>query len=601
MFSLHFKKSALAAAVIAPFALFSAMAGAADAPKAPAPLKAGTYTVTTPGNNGMVEVTVELTENAIKSIKIGKNMETEYIAKAPMEAVAAKVIKGQNLAVDTVSGATQATGAILTAVGLAIEKAGGNSADFTHPYVPVDPATLPLAEAPATQVLVIGAGATGLAAAAAAADNGAEVIVLEKMPEIGGSTALSRGCLLAAGTKAQAAAGVKDSPEKFAQDWLAEQKRSVQGGSKAYPEKARIEAMAKASAATVAWLTEKTGVKFQKPVALDLAGVARAHCPADNGRSEIEALAKFCESKGVKVRTSTTAYELIQDKSGRITGVRAHDGKNRYEFKAGAVVLASGGFARNLERIASEIPRWAIYTGFTQAAEGSTGDGLVMADKAGAAPVKDTWMIGLTLKPAYKALEQAIRTKEGYKNEFIVNERGERFVREDLPFLADAVSEQRTAWVVFDSTDKNRTKIVGDYLTFDVAVHGKDIRELARRMGVNADRLSAALEKYNADCKKGVDSAFGKDPKHLHALEKAPFYAVQVRPSTGGTMGGVATNDKFEVLDRKGAVIPGLYAGGEMANRPYYDRYFLAGSSLTIAYTSGRLIGEEAAKAVLKK
>lgn len=265
------------------------------------------------------------------------------------------------------------------------------------------------------------------------------------------------------------------------------------------------------------------------------------------------------------------------------------------------MVLASGGFARNLERIASEIPRWAIYTGFTQAAEGSTGDGLVMADKAGAAPVKDTWMIGLTLKPAYKALEQVIRTKEGYKNEFIVNERGERFVREDLPFLADAVSEQRTAWVVFDSTDKNRTKIVGDYLTFDVAVHGKDIRELARRMGVNADHLSAALEKYNADCKKGVDSAFGKAPKHLHALEKAPFYAVQVRPSTGGTMGGVATNDKFEVLDRKGAVIPGLYAGGEMANRPYYDRYFLAGSSLTIAYTSGRLIGEEAAKAVLKK
>ena len=120
-------------------------------------------------------------------------------------------------------------------------------------------------------------------------------------------------------------------------------------------------------------------------------------------------------------------------------------------------------------------------------------------------------------------------------------------------------------------------------------------------MDHNADRLEAQVKKFNEDCKKGVDSAFGKDPKYLRAVEKAPFYAVQVRPASGGTMGGVQTNDKFQVLDRKGGVIQGLYAGGEMANRPYYDRYYLAGSSLTIAYTSGRLIGEEAAKAVLKK
>ena len=599
MFSLRFKKSAIAAAIIAPIAMFACAAGAADAP---APLKAGSYTVTTPGNNGMVEVTVELTDKAIKSIKIGKNMETEYIAKEPMEAVAAEIIRGQNLAVDTVSGATQATGAILTAVGLAIEKAGGNAADFTHPYVPVDPAKLPLADAPSTQVLVIGAGATGLAAAASAAENGAKVIVLEKMPEIGGSTALSKGVLLAAGTKEQASAGIKDDASRFAKDWLAEQKRSVPGGNKAYPEKARIEAMTKASAETLAWLESKTGLKFEKPVSTDLTGTARTHRNAKGGKGEVEALAKFCESKGVALRTGTTAYELMRDKDGRITGVRAHDGKHRYEFKADAVVLATGGFAQNLEMVASKNPRWAVYTSFSQASKGATGDGIVMAEKAGAAPVKDTWMIGLSLKPAYKALEQVIVTKkDGFKSEFIVNERGERFVREDLPFLADAVSEQRTAWVVFDSTDKNRTKIVGDYLTFDVAVHGKDIRELARRMGVNADNLAKALDKYNADCKKGVDSAFGKAKQYLHAVTKAPFYAVQVRPSTGGTMGGVATNDKFEVLDSKGAVIPGLYAGGEMANRPYYDRFFLAGSSLTIAYTSGRLIGAEAAKAVLKK
>ena len=81
----------------------------------------------------------------------------------------------------------------------------------------------------------------------------------------------------------------------------------------------------------------------------------------------------------------------------------------------------------------------------------------------------------------------------------------------------------------------------------------------------------------------------------MRPLVKPPFYAVKVMPSAGGTMGGVATNARFEALDAKGQVIPGLYAGGEAANRPYYDRTYVSGTGLGIALTSGRLIGEAAA------
>ena len=598
MFSLRFKKSAIAAAIIAPIAMFACAAGAADAP---APLKAGSYTVSTPGNNGMVEVTVELTDKAIKSIKIGKNMETEYIAKEPMESVAAEIIRGQNLAVDTVSGATQATGAILTAVGLAIEKAGGNAADFTHPYVPVDPAKLPLADAPSTQVLVIGAGATGLAAAASAAENGAKVIVLEKMPEIGGSTALSKGVLLAAGTKEQASAGIKDDASRFAKDWIAEQKRSVPGGNKAYPEKARIEAMTKASAETLAWLESKTGLKFEKPVSTDLTGTARTHRNAKGGKGEVEALAKFCESKGVALRTGTTAYELMRAKDGRITGVRAHDGKHRYEFKADAVVLATGGFAHSREMMEKLVPVYAPFVDQSVASVGDTGDGIRMAVEAGGVMYDDAWVIGLYVSSLDPKLSKTYTSKDKYKDRVFVNEKGERFVNEDLPYLTDPVAMQKSAWAIVDSSNAANAKLLDECKDPKIAAKGATWRELAQAIGVSPDALERTMTEYNEACETGVDKTFGKPATFLKPFLKAPFYAVRVIPQTGGTMGGVKVNDKFEVIRADGSPIQGLYAGGEVINRPYYNRVYTSGTGLGIAYTSGRIAGENAAKAALGK
>lgn len=219
------RQTLLASAILSSFTLAGA-ALAADM----TPMKPGVYTQKVVALNGFMEVEVKLSADRIEAVKIVKSEETPYIADEPMKQVIAKVLKDQTLRVDTVSGATRSTGALLRAIGEAVEAAGGVSAEWTPDPVVIDPAKLPLADAPKADVVVIGAGASGLAAAAAAAEAGAKVVVLEKAPEAGGSLALSNGVLAAAGTDIQKASGTPADPAGLAKLWLEDQKRSVRGG-----------------------------------------------------------------------------------------------------------------------------------------------------------------------------------------------------------------------------------------------------------------------------------------------------------------------------------------------------------------------------------
>ena len=122
-----------------------------------------------------------------------------------------------------------------------------------------------------------------------------------------------------------------------------------------------------------------------------------------------------------------------------------------------------------------------------------------------------------------------------------------------------------------------------------------DWKSLAKKMGVPENALHDTMTAYNRACETGDDKAFQKPKTYLKPFLKAPFYAVRVVPQTGGTMGGVKVNDKFQVLRADGSVIKGLYAGGEVVNRPYYNRVYTSGTGLGVAYTSGRIAGTYAA------
>lgn len=598
-----------AAVMLAAAAMTSAAQASADAQDASNVLKMkpGAYVESAIGWNGPIEVKTTVSDNRIDSIEILKSDEVPYIADEPMKAIIQKVVSEQNLSVDVVTGASRSSEALLRAVGQAVQVAGGDLKFFTHEPVPIDPATLPEGEEAQADVVVVGGGASGLAAAAAALESGARVIVLEKAPHTGGSAALSAGIVTAASTDIQKASGLPADSAGLAKLWLEDQKRSVKGAPANLPDTAQVEALVKQSAETVDWLTKKVGMQFSaNAAAADGIGAYQllpissdASRPA--GAEEVEKLEQYVKKLGGIIRTATPAWKILTTDDGRVSGVAAADGKNRFTFRAKSVVLASGGFAADLMKVTSRQPRWAVYVERAGAAKTSTGDGLTMGLQVGAKEVSDSWLMGTQFAPAYPEMTAAMLGERGFAGATLVNEKGLRFVKEDLPNITSEMSQQLDVWLITDSKDPEKAKTLRNYLGFDTVVHGNTPEELGRRMGARADNVKQTIEKLNADAAAGKDTAFGRDPINFTSLTQAPYFAVKVRPVISGTIGGFVVTPDFQVLDNALKPIQGLWAAGELANRAFYNRVYEPGTSLLIAYASGRAAGTSAAKAALSK
>ena len=598
-----------AAVMLAAAAMTSAAQASADAQDASNVLKMkpGAYVESAIGWNGPIEVKTTVSDNRIDSIEILKSDEVPYIADEPMKAIIQKVVSEQNLSVDVVTGASRSSEALLRAVGQAVQAAGGDLKFFTHEPVSIDPATLPEGEEAQADVVVVGGGASGLAAAASALESGARVIVLEKAPHTGGSAALSAGIVTAAGTDIQKASGLPADSAGLAKLWLEDQKRSVKGAPANLPDAAQVEALVKQSAETVDWLTKKVGMQFSaNAAAADGIGAYQllpissdASRPA--GAEEVEKLEQYVKKLGGIIRTATPAWKILTTDDGRVSGVAAADGKNRFTFRAKSVVLASGGFAADLMKVTSRQPRWAVYVERAGAAKTSTGDGLTMGLQVGAKEVSDSWLMGTQFAPAYPEMTAAMLGERGFAGATLVNEKGLRFVKEDLPNITSEMSQQLDVWLITDSKDPEKAKTLRNYLGFDTVVHGNTPEELGRRMGARADNVKQTIEKLNADAASGKDTAFGRDPINFTSLTQAPYFAVKVRPVISGTIGGFVVTPDFQVLDNALKPIQGLWAAGELANRAFYNRVYEPGTSLLIAYASGRAAGTSAAKAALSK
>lgn len=460
-----------------------------------------------------------------------------------------------------------------------------------------------------TDVVVVGGGATGMAAAASAAEHGAKVILLEKLFMVGGSSALSGGAIAAGDTKWQHKNGVNIPAQGFADQWLKDQENSVPGAHKDYPNEKAVRKITDQFTQTIDWLDTKVGAKFAKPRPFGWGGPDYAHAPAQmpvppsgrgsletGGRFVIASLKDYGDKLGVQYKVNTPAYELLTDKAGNITGILAHDKSKRYEISAPAVILASGGFAKNYDMVKERVPVFAQYVKNSVATAGDTGDGIKMGLKVGAVEPKDSWVIGLFLTAVDPKLTNTFRTKYGYKDCTFVNQDGKRFVKEDLSYVTDHIAEQKSAWALVDSSDPEKVKPLESVTDKAIAVKGNTVEELAKNLGASPKNLKAVFDQVNEAAATGDDKVFHKEKMYIHGLTKAPFYAVRVIPVTGGTMGGLVTDDHFRVLDKNGKPIKGLYAGGEMANRQFYNRTYSSGSSLAIALTSGRIAGETAAE-----
>lgn len=441
-----------------------------------------------------------------------------------------------------------------------------------------------------TNVIVVGGGLAGLSAAVAALDGGADVILVEKMPFLGGSSLLSGGGILAAESHIQKEYGMTQTKEELEEYWYEQQ--AFTAAPDGYPDPDFVGLAINEAPQTIRFL-DNSGVVFGQPWSFYPEVEDRLHAPAEGGASGlIVPLTEYVESHGGTILTNTSAVELIQDSTGAIVGIRAETADGLLEIGGRAVVLACGGFSQNLAMMASVSPVAGDH--ISVAGLGNVGDGYAMAEAVGAAFHEEDWIIGLR--------SQAVQGSSplnnlGWTTGLYTTPKGERFTNEHDPYsvLYNTVTsmELDEYFLIFDET---MSQVLEPGIELGVVFRGDSPEELAEDSGMDPVLFAETAARYNALAAAGVDEDFGKPAELMTPLAEGTLYALRVTPTQMGTMGGVRTTLSMQVLNDDGAVIPGLYAAGEMANRPYYGRVYVSGSALLIAATTGRIAGEHAAQ-----
>ncbi len=492
-------------------------------------------------------------------------------------------------------------------------------------------------------VIVVGGGGAGLAAAIEASTQGRDVILLEKNPKVGGTTALSVGSISATNTRHQLEAGIKDSPFDHHADmplFASIDQRMGQRGELAPPEPDRLlRLLAENVSDSVRWLMDK-GVVFFGPMPELPHRKPRMHNIVPNSRAYIYHLRRHAEKIGVDIRTGYRAERLVVE-GGRVTGVDAATPNGARRFLArGGVVLASGDFSANPEMKAQYLPEPGPRVPPINPT--STGDGQRMAIEHGAyivnghvsfmslrfpAPTKPSliqsippypWLMrfvvwGLSNMPqailrpfvlAYVSTFLIPELKIFREGAILVNRNGERFVNElSRPDAAILDQPDQSGYAIFDDTVAAKFSGWPNYISTapgvayaylpdyrrnrpDVCVRADSIAVLAGKLGIPADKLERTIAEYNS----GAGLAGGS----RKPLVKGPFHSLgPIRNLMGYTEGGLAVNENLQVLGKNDVPILGLYAAGGAGQSGMM--LMGHGHHLGWAFTSGRLAGRNAA------
>ena len=546
----------------------------------------------TEGDGIPVQVEVEFDADKILSVKVVDHEETEGIGSNAVDQLPDEIVEEQSLDVDTVSGATYTSNAILEAVEDAVVQAGGD-VESLKSSEDKDEAEK-TEEEMETDVVVIGAGGTGLAAAASAYENGADVIIIEKLGITGGSTALSGGAISAPGSRFQEELGIEDSKEDWIELWKMRQASEEEA---MYPDYDRVDKFIDEAVVSTHWLADYVGLEYESVDGFGFDPVKRLHTPENGGAGITNTIEDFINKEGIEVITETSATELITDDNGDVVGIMAEGKDGNIKINAKKVIIASGGFAKNEELLERLIPEMDDTAELSAASAGSMGDGILMAEDIGAELYEEPWVIGL----GYTSRIPELRAFDWDSTKVLVNEKGERFMNESSHYaiVTNKVAEQEQAWMILDSSEGNAevNEAIESMLPNEELASGETLEELAAAMDVDKEVLTKTVETFNAGAESGQDE-FEKPAEMLVAISEGPYYAFKVYPRTMGTFGGVKTDDKYRVLKEDGSIINNLYAGGEASNKILYNDVYMTGSSVQLAITSGRVAGEDAAKSI---
>lgn len=599
----------------------------------------GTYTATAQGNNGPVTVSVTFSADAITDVTVVEHSETAGLSDRPIAEIPAAIVENQSLAVDTVSGATNSSNAILTAVADCVAQAGGDVEALKA--VAVEKA--PVKDVEATyDVVVLGGGGAGLTASITAAQNGAKVILVEKAGSLGGNTLIAGQGFNACDPERQAntemseallgqlksyldldpadfgafaevletvkgqindyiASGsttLFDSPELHMLHTYMGGKRTGLDGTVIEPDLELARTFATNALDALEW-AESIGAQWNDTTSTILGAMwPRSHGLA-NG-NVITILTDAAKANGVEIVTDTRANELIVE-NGKVVGVKAttSEGANVTLHANSGVVLATGGFSANAPMVVEYNNYWPGLSDTMPSTNAPTitGDGIVMAKAVGA----DLVGMGFAqLMPSSHPVDGSLFSGiwGSAETQVFVNKEGKRYVNEyaERDVLSKAALEQTDGifYIICDNKIAKNADVAGMEAKGNVVV-ADTLEELAEKLGIPADTFVETIERYNSFVDAQKDDDFGK-PLFGEKIDEAPFVATPRSPSLHHTMGGVKIDTNTHVISTEGNVIDGLYAAGEVTGGLHAGNR-LGGNAMTDFLVFGRIAGENAAKA----
>lgn len=449
-----------------------------------------------------------------------------------------------------------------------------------------------------SDLIVVGGGLAGLCAALEAAQAGCKVILLEKQDELGGSSAMSGGCLAFAGTDLQKAVGVSDSDERLYNDLC-----DVGGGEN---DAALVQAYVDNQLDTYEWLKD-AGVQFGSNIETSSGqSLPRVHNvdPADMVRALEK---KVIDTGVVQIYKSAAVQRLLRnEKMNRIDGISVLiDGIESVIHASRGVILASGGFVHNAELVHRYAPLYddAVFVG----GEGNVGDGLKMAWRLGADHRDMIYIKGTYGKhPVDETNHHSCLAV--YKGAIAVNQDGKRFVDESISYklLGDACMLQPygATYQILDrkilESGDNLTRILDleRRLEEGLMIEAETLEELAALIEVPADTLLETVASYNSYVDTGEDPEFGR--RHLvHSygslvrIEQGPFYAYPSTAAVFGTYCGLRIDNTMQVIDVYDEPLHGLYAAGEIVGG-FHGAAYMTGTALGKAAIFGRIAARSA-------
>lgn len=596
-------------------------------------IKDGEYFGGSVGFNGPIKVKTTIEEGKIKGIELVENYESFGVQRA-IETIVNDIVEHQSIKCDVVTGATFATRAVLTSVEKSLQEAGANLEDFSTPYVR---GKLDKTEYE-TDVLVIGAGGAGLSAGVSASQNGANVIVIEKLGMTGGSTIFSGGALNAADvergtltemTESNISAIQKlldkepnDEYEKGLQNavrkqleahlnekntWLFDSVelhalQTYSGGDyEGNPE--LINVLTTNALDGVNWL-ESIGAKWKEELGSATGSLwQRSHYGIDeempNGAPEIFPAEKFIEDNdNIELHLYTKAVNL--EKKDDMYILKADNKGQEVTYKAKSVIMATGGFGANVEMREQYNEQWdnlGASIGCSNQNPAAQGEGIILAQQVGADLV-DMGLIQLHPNGEEGTGMMMGQPHTSGLNRIFVNNEGNRFVAEDSrrDVLVNAIYAQPDGnmWIIADGNRyPEGNALIANYVTLGKTFKADTIEELAEMIGVDPANLQASIDAYN-EVVDGKEDEFGLKT-YDKKLGVAPFYAAKRIPTVHHTMGGVRINTNAEVIGENGSVISGLFAAGEVTG-DIHGANRLGGNAIVDIVVFGKIAGEQAAE-----